>query len=325
MTQARSTFGIGGSEAAAALGLSPYTPPIVLWQNKRAEVAGLAPPFPVIENPAIRWGVYLEEPVKRAYAERFGVEVETPPASVTHPEHPWRRATPDGLVRDADGTINRGVEIKTASHRMAHLWGEDGSDVVPEHYAVQCLWYMHVLDVYIWDLAVLIGGSDFRCYRLGRDPELEAAMIGHLDHFWHYNVLGGVEPAVDDTDEFRDYLVAKWPGTGETAEADEETSKLVWKICELRDRRDALDSDIRRRENELRATMGNATALEAATARVVFRPKLGPKRTDWEAVARGLADEFGPPAKYALEFHVEQNTTRGRPQRPLLFYPRKTS
>lgn len=326
VSQELSRHGIGASEAAAVLGASPYCTPLDLWLRKRAELAGERRDIP--DNEPMKWGRYLEQPIRQAYADRFGVIVATPGASMFHSEHDWRRATPDGLVYRAHaapaGTVHaveRGVEIKTASHRVAHLWGPDGSDEVPDGYAIQCLWSMHVLDVDVWDLAVLIGGSDFRCYRLERDREWESiVLVPAVEEFWRHNVLGNVEPTIDGSESFKQYLIGKWPGTGETLVADVDTEALVAEIKARRTELRVLEADLALDENLLRQRLGDAAMLESALGRIICKPRLGRALTDWEAVARLLADE----ASVSLEPLVAAHTKRARPSRPLL-YPRTWS
>lgn len=313
--QTLSRHGIGGSEAASVLGLNPYQPPIALWQRKRAELAGEVEP--VVDTAPIRWGRLLEEPIRQAYAERFDVKVFVPGESMFHGEHSWRRATPDGLILDEVGPVY-GLEIKTASARLEHQWGDDGSDDVPPHYAVQCLWYCHVLDIDRWDLAALIGGQDFRCYTLRRDRDLEHDMVDQVSRFWHDNVLGGAEPAVDGSEDFRRYLIDKWPGQGGTLKADARLEALLMRIATLRGNTKRAEDELRLAENELRVALGDETVLESSVGRVICRPRQGRTIVDWEAVAGEFA------TGEILAAMARKYTTRAKPSRPLL-YPRAMS
>jgi predicted phage-related endonuclease len=74
------------------------------------------------------------------------------------------------------------VEIKTA--RTAEGWGESGTDEVPDAYAIQVQHGMAVTGLPRCDIAVLIGGSDFRIYAVERDHELIADLILAEAAFW---------------------------------------------------------------------------------------------------------------------------------------------
>ena len=57
---------VGASEAAAVLGVCPYSTPIDVWQRK----LGLAPPLP--ESEPMLWGTLLEPIILAEYERRTG-------------------------------------------------------------------------------------------------------------------------------------------------------------------------------------------------------------------------------------------------------------
>lgn len=202
--------GIGGSDAAAALGVHPYCPPIQLW----LELTGRAEP--VADNPAMEWGRRLEPVVRAKYVHRHACSVLTPSAPLYSPAVPFARATPDGIVVELDGGgWMRGLEVKTAGWQVAHRWGEDGTDQVPAEYLVQACWYMWICDLDRWDFAVLIGGSDYREYTVHRDLDLERGLVDEVSRFWGDHVLADVQPDYDDSDQFRSWLRKKHPASND--------------------------------------------------------------------------------------------------------------
>lgn len=163
--------GIGGSDVAAILGLSKWKSPLAVYQEKRGEI-GSQP-----DNEAMRWGRYLEPVVRQAYADATGREVRVPPDMLRHPQHEFMLANLDGFTDD-----QRVVEIKTA--RSADGWGEPGSDQVPQAYCLQIQHYMLVTAFPVADVAVLIGGSDFRIYEVPADRELQDMLVQAEAEFW---------------------------------------------------------------------------------------------------------------------------------------------
>ena len=119
--------GIGSSDAAAAVGLSPYKSPLTLWLEK----TGRQLPEDVSGKEAVRWGTVLEPVLARVYAERTGRRVRRVNAVLQHPGHAFMLANLDReVVGEAAGP---GVlEIKTAGWHSAPQW-EDGIPV-----ACQC-------------------------------------------------------------------------------------------------------------------------------------------------------------------------------------------
>lgn len=162
---------VGASEAAAALGVCPYTSPIDLWQRK----LNLAPA--VIENEAMSWGKKLEPLVIAEYEQRTGRTVGCRQQFIRHPQHHFVTATIDGM---AD---NRLVEVKTTG-RWNPEWGDEDTDQIPENYLVQVAQQMAVTGAALADVAVLIGGQQLRIYTVERDETLVNAVVSGVSKFW---------------------------------------------------------------------------------------------------------------------------------------------
>lgn len=168
----RST-GIGGSEIASILGLSKWQTPLEVYQRKRGEI-GEQP-----DNPSMRWGRLLEPTVRQAYSDETGRIVKLPSGMLRHPKHPHMIANLDGFVEDRTGRVYEG---KTA--RSSDGWGEAGSDEIPLAYLLQVQHYMEVTALPVADVAVLIGGSDFRIYTVEADRELAEMIVHACFEFW---------------------------------------------------------------------------------------------------------------------------------------------
>lgn len=213
---ARRLLGIGSSDSAAAIGLNPYYTSVELWQEKRGEL----PPF--IGNEATKWGKLLEPAVRQEFAEQTGRVVRLPPDTLVHPKHSWLVCHPDGVTDDG-----RLYEGKTA--RYPDGWGDPGTDQVPEHYIIQCQHGMMVTGLLVCDLAVLIGGQDFRLYHIPADVGLQAAMLDALTEFWTH-VTKGTRPPLDlKAPGAIAVLKRLYPGTnGQVVKATPEVEK--WRV-----------------------------------------------------------------------------------------------
>lgn len=166
---------IGGSDAAAVVGLSPYVTPYQVW----AEKTGKVPPF--AGNLATEVGTYLEDFVAQLWSRETGRAVRRNNASLVNDLYPWAIADVDRMVVGAD----EGLEIKTTS-ALATKRFADG-DYPPQYY-VQCMHYLAVTGAARWHLAVLIGNSDFRTYVIERNEdeigalmEAERAMMDRIE------------------------------------------------------------------------------------------------------------------------------------------------
>ena len=120
--------GIGASEIAAVLGLSPYQSRYQLWADK----AGLLP-HEVAETEAMAAGKLLEPVIAEMVRRRRGWPVELNGQRISwSPDHPWLFATLDAIAHD-DQRGPGVLELKAAS---AFAEGWDG-DRPPLHYRLQ--------------------------------------------------------------------------------------------------------------------------------------------------------------------------------------------
>lgn len=207
--------GIGGSDAAAVFGLSPHRTALELYHDKRGDLR----PDDSEESAWLRWGRLLEPVVRQAYSDQMGVVVQQVPGIVRHPDHEWMLASLDGHV--GDGVIYEG---KTA--RTSDGWGEPGTDQVPEHILFQCHHYLCVTGRLQAHVAVLIGGSDFRIYKIDADDEFQSMLIEGEREFWSRVVSGDPPPPDFSRSSGRALLRKLYPGTdGQIVPAGEDLQK----------------------------------------------------------------------------------------------------
>jgi len=223
--------GIGGSDAPAVLGVSPWRTPLQVYLEKRGELNGS------FDSPAMQWGRRLEPMVRQEYANQTGRQVVIPNTILRHPHYDWMLGNVDGI---ADG--NRVLEIKTT--RSADGWGEPGTDEIPDYYQVQVQHYMVVTGLVLADVAGLIGGSDFRLYEVNADPELQSMIVDWEAAFWE-SVKKGHEPdprtAADIKIKFGKHSVARQvQATDEVVDAIRELRE----IAEMKKQEDTLKTII---------------------------------------------------------------------------------
>ena len=163
--------GIGGSDAGAILGVSPWKTPLQVYMDKVGATG------PIQDNDSMFWGRTLEPVIRQRYADVTNRKVVVPDTLITHPKFEFMIGNLDGITSD-----NRVLEIKTA--RSAEGWGEPGSNEIPDSYMIQVQHYMLITAIPVADVAVLIGGSDFRIYEVPAEPELMELMIEKETGFW---------------------------------------------------------------------------------------------------------------------------------------------
>jgi predicted phage-related endonuclease len=84
--------------------------------------------------------------------------------------------------RVVGGKERRALEVKTTS--IADDWGEDGTTEIPNYVMCQIQHYMHVIKLDVVDVAVLIGGNDYRQYEIPRMDDLIRRIIEAEEEFW---------------------------------------------------------------------------------------------------------------------------------------------
>jgi len=181
----RST-GIGGSDIAAVLGLSPWDSAFSLWHRKNGGV-GDKP-----TSPEMSWGQRHEDTIAGWYRDTHpGVRVART-GTWRSTVRPWQLANPDRLLSG-----RRVLEIKT--DRSGDAWGKEGTDEVPVYYRAQVLWYLDTLGWQEADVAVLIGLSDARVYTVRWNTEESAVLRDAAEAFWQ-SLKDGVPPPLDGHD-----------------------------------------------------------------------------------------------------------------------------
>lgn len=180
--------GVGGSDMAAIMGMSPWKTAYEVYLEKRGEIVE----EDIGEKEVVIFGNLLEDVVAGEYARRNNVKVERRNDMFVHPKYPFMLANIDRKVVG----VKKGLECKTGDKYTTRNWGESGTDEVPEYYYIQCAHYMETLDYPEWDLATVLGGNDYRDYHLERDKELGELLTESAIKFWE-GVTNGIPPEID--------------------------------------------------------------------------------------------------------------------------------
>ena len=139
---------IGGSEAAAAVGLNPYMTNTQLWEIK----TGRRHPEDISYKPYVRYGHNAEPYLRELFA------LDHPQYMVGYDEnnlfvndrYPWAHASLDGYLVDDDDRFGI-LEIKT-TNILQSMQKEKWNNRIPDNYYLQVLHYMMVMEA---DFAVL--------------------------------------------------------------------------------------------------------------------------------------------------------------------------
>jgi putative phage-type endonuclease len=191
-------MGIGGSDAAAILGLNKYCSPFDVYADKLQ----LKPE--IDDNEAMRQGRDFEDYVAARFTEATGKKVRRKNAILQHPEYPWMMANVDRMVVGEDC----GLECKTTSilNKSKFNQGE-----YPDNYYVQCMHYLAVTGLKKWYLAVLVLNKGFHVFEINRDEAEIKALIEAEKFFWEEHIQKEIPPAFDGSEAASECLKAMYP------------------------------------------------------------------------------------------------------------------
>lgn len=188
--------GIGASEIAAVVGMSPYVSAFQLWHIKKGNLPGQK------TKAHMGWGHRLEPVVRNWWAEQHPeLFVEPNPGTFAHSERDWQRVNPDGVIWAA-GTEDDSYPTALYEGKISRYgdgFGKSGGDEIPMSYRCQV---QHALDVFGYSrchVAVLIGGSEAREYVIDADPQDQATLRDAGRRFWDSLALDD-EPPIDCSD-----------------------------------------------------------------------------------------------------------------------------
>lgn len=246
------TLGLGGSDVAAACGLSPWTTPYQLWLEKTGRAEPERDPGAVQR---MHWGHLLEPLVLREWDDRHPEYILTGGEGIyADPDRPWRLGFVDGLAWTPDQELAAVVEAKTGSHRGAAGWADDA---VPVYYVTQVQWYLSILDAPRGMVAALLDTSTYVERVIDRDDDLIAELIEVAGEFWRH-VERDEPPPVDHTEGTRRMLSRVRANEGETVELDPSWDKHLTHREDLAEQVHRLEIERAELDNRLREAMGEA-------------------------------------------------------------------
>ena len=257
-------WGIGGSDIGAILGLSPYRGPMDVWAEKvRGDGRG-----GVANAIHLRYGQHLEPFVAKEYERITGHMTHEHPKTLRHPRHPHLFAHVDRLVGregravlDAEGGICTPtlLECKTASAFSADQWGQAWTDQVPHAYLAQCAWYTTITGCDEAHLAVLLGNSEFRVYRVGHDRVLSERLVDAALCFWDEHVMTGIPPQPTTRAE----VLRLYPTevVGLEVEADDEAIRQLRRLRRIQGLTKRLEHSSEQIKQQLTALMKDAERI----------------------------------------------------------------
>lgn len=190
--------GIGGSDAAAIFGVSPFKTARDLYYDK-LKIASF-------EEDESNWvqkeiGHLLEELVARIFHEKTGFRVYQIKKMFYHPVHSFMLADVDYFIELPNGKTAI-LEIKTTNYNAKDNWWIDGAECVPVYYELQGRHYMCVMNLDEVYFCCLYGNNENEVIirHITRDKDYEDELIGLESNFWHNHVQRHNPPPYEEYD-----------------------------------------------------------------------------------------------------------------------------
>jgi len=180
--------GIGGSDAPAACGVSPWKTQTELYYEKTGQIE----PPDLSDKEQVRWGNLLEDLIAQEFTTRTGLKVRRSNQTLRH-----RDKKRGYMLAHIDRRIvgqRAGLEVKTTGFFGGKDLGDEGTDAVPDTWLVQVAHYLEVTGFDAFYIAALVGGQKLRIFRVEPDPDLLKMVVERERWFWEECVLPRIPP-----------------------------------------------------------------------------------------------------------------------------------
>ena len=186
---------ITGGNASSFLGLNGFQS-----ANEACDLFwGKIPQPDLTQNRFVQAGMWSEEMIGKRFAEVMNLKIRFVNRTYVSKDWPIAQGHIDGKIQGQ----NVGLEIKTASEFKKKEYSEhlDPNPKIPIQYRCQINHYLYLTHWDYWWLAVLIGGNDFRVFKIERDENAIQEQVRLLKEFHKTYLLPGLSPPARTPDE----------------------------------------------------------------------------------------------------------------------------
>ncbi len=292
--------GIGGSEAAAVLGVSPWATPVTVWLDKTGRSG------PREETEAMRIGTELEDFVARRYCTETGRTVRR-----------FNKMVHVGcllgnfdrlVVPEGEKVASHMDEIRTDTLLECKTSSREWDGEVPLYYQTQVQHYMGLCPALLHaDVACLfLGRKHFEVFRVERDDEVIHVMQERLTDWWNRYVVTGTMPPPTNEEDCK--LLWARSNPGKKVEATDEVLEKMRRYAEYKAEEAGAKGAAAKLQSDICAFMGDGEILTGPDGKplVTWKSAKDSSKTDWEKLARWMYAQNHAstelPAEYVARF-----------------------
>lgn len=257
---------LGGHDVVALLGLHPYR---TVWDVYLDKVDPKpSPPSMASQRGNLAEAIAMEL-YKQGLQDQYALSSD--PSSYTqHPQHPYMRGTPDGVVikRLSDSTHRAMglVSVKSCNDNSIVHW----INGVPPHVAGQEHWYAalmrasnHVVE-FVHVLCAHTGSDEIQQHEIAIDWDMCDRMIEVAQKFWTSHVVNRIPPHAWEPPSLEH--VMRWQSSivldEAPATANNAVIKLACRYAEITESMSALDEERKQIATDLRKALGTHRSVE---------------------------------------------------------------
>ena len=250
-------LGIGGSDVAPLMNMSPYSTPLDVYREKmNPEIIYKE------ETEDLKRGKRVERYILQEYCEVNDCKLEVNLPTVTHPEYPFMRGNIDAKV------VGQNVIVEAKSTKCSIAKWEEG---IPQDYRTQVAYYAMLSNAERVDVPVLFSNWQYACFTYWRDYEYEALIKKAVIDFWNNHIIPGIPPEPSIPAELQ--TVYPKIENAKTIKADNEIREKVSLWQETSIKRKELEKQEEKLKIEIQSFMGDAGILDSGFCKVAIKER----------------------------------------------------
>ena len=254
--QQRSKY-IGGSDASAILGLSPYVTPVDVYYEK---INGADE----YDNDFMAFGRYVEDAIAQWFSDREGLTVRKDNKTRYHRQYSFLGANVDRIIQSVDDRGSGILEIKSTSQMYVRTWDTDdnGIPIPPKTWLAQIFHYLNVTG-YQWGAICYIADRQYNVHWVNRTEKIDSdikKMEGMLVDFWLNHIEKQVPPAPGSKYDVERLFPQEVEG--KAVEATEPVLQELKRYAELKEQEKQIKEEIKAQQDYLATFMEDAEVLK---------------------------------------------------------------
>lgn len=235
---------IGGSDASAACGASPWKSRLELYCEKM----GMIPDKET--NESMRRGTYLEQYVAERFMEETGKEVRRDNFMYCDNDFPCLTANIDRVIVGE----NAGLECKTMNDYSSGDYDLENGEI-PSQYYYQVQHYMMVMG---WQYMYIAFSTNFKFVwmRVERNDDFINTMRQQELDFWYNNVVKKLKPEADGSESATETIKTLYPEEYQGAEMYFDFAAMGDRYTQLSDMEKRIKAEKDEIKNKICDTLG---------------------------------------------------------------------